>query len=306
VDKSYTGMTTQLRQYLIYWVSDPFWGAVDFLIFKILRYIPLAYVSKIGSFIGSLAKFRFRRADSDAKANLKFLYPDISTEEIQKISNNMWKNIAQTLTEMSMLEKFNITKDSKLHNPQILNNLSKNQPAIFLFPHLGNWELLAIAVINHGFRLNVIYEHVPNRFQRRLLESSRKRIGYKLVSPDYSGTRQLFKALASGESIGMAMDEFKGGKIISPVFSKNVLKTSNIYFAIRLAKRFNAPIVTGFCKRIDGIKFDITCSEPLDYTSMVSLGKSDSDVAELINQQCQRWIKDNPGQWYMLHRSRLL
>ena len=298
-------MKARQTKWINYWVFDPFWGGIDYLIFQILRIVPLKYVSYVGGIIGSLAQNRFKKACTDTLTNLENLYPESTTDENNQINNNMWKNIARTLTEIAVLDKFELSRHSQERNLQIFNNLDRKRPAVFLFPHLGNWELLAMSVINQGFTLNVIFEFVPNRFQRRLLVKSRQRIGYELISPNYSGTRQILRAMSSGQSIGMAMDEFKDEKVNAPVFSGAVNKKSNIHYAVALARRFNAPLVMGYCKRSSGINFEIYYAEPIKLDDSVYLGRSDEYIADIINQQCKEWVIDNPEQWYMLHRSRL-
>ncbi|MGK0298759.1 MAG: KDO2-lipid IV(A) lauroyltransferase [Gammaproteobacteria bacterium] len=288
-----------------YWVIEPFWGGIDYLVFLFLRCLSLKQVSNIGSVIGNIAKNRFKKASSDTIANIEYLAPQLHADEVNNKLNTMWKNIARTLTEMSVLDKFDLVENSEQYNLKIFDNLDSNHPVVFLFPHLGNWELLAMSVINQGFKLNVIYEAVPNRFQRRLLVKSRQRVGYELISPDYSGTRKIFKALSNGQSIGMAMDEFKNEKIIAPVFSGKLQTNSNIHYALGLARRFKTPIVYVYCKREAGVKFSIHYAEPIIFDAPQYIDMSDIDIAEIINQKCREWVIENLDQWYMLHRARI-
>jgi KDO2-lipid IV(A) lauroyltransferase len=284
-----------------YWITDPFWGCLDYLTFQTLSCFSLENVSNFGAYIGILAKKRFKKANEDTQANLRYLFPDLSDEERNNIGNKMWRNIARTLTEMSVLDKFNLSENIQQKNLHIFEKLDKKKPVIFLGPHLGNWELLAISIIEQGFKFNVIYEKVPNR----LLTKLRKRVGYELISPDYSGTRKIFKALSSGQSIGMATDEFKGERIIAPVFYGQLSDKCNLVYAVGLARRFSTPIVYVYCKREAGVNFTIEYAEPIHLDSQQYIGKTDSDIAQIINQKCKKWILDYPDQWYMLHRARL-
>jgi KDO2-lipid IV(A) lauroyltransferase len=264
-------------------------------------------VSSLGALIGSMAKYRFRQADKDARANLKLLLPGISDDQIRTRSNEMWCNIGRTLTEMAVLDRFDIKHHVKVINEEVLQGIDRNKPVIFLYPHLGNWEVLALLIVSLGFRLNILYESLPNRFQRRLLENTRRRSGYELISPDHQGIKQMYRALAAGESIGMAMDEFKHGRIISLNFNGRSDENSNMRYAVKMARRFGADIVTGYCKRESKSKlsFDIIVSDHLCITETPFKNKSDAEIADYINDRCRRWIIDHADQWYMLHRARI-
>jgi KDO2-lipid IV(A) lauroyltransferase len=288
-----------------YWVIHPFWGCIDYLTFYILRFFSLHRVSNIGAKIGSLAKKRFRQACQDTLFNLEQLEPDNDAIANQRILEQMWQNIARSLTEMSVLDRFRLAEHVHENKLDIFHQLKRDKPVIFLFPHLGNWELLAISVINQGFKLNVMFETVPNLFQRKLLSSSRKRIGYDLITPDYRGTRKIFQVLKKGESIGLAMDEFKNDRIMAPVFNGHLPGRTNIHYAISLARHFNAPIVMGYCKRMENIRFEITYASPLDLNKSELQSQTNEAIAEIINEQCRQWVMENLEQWYMLHRAKV-
>jgi len=291
--------------WMSYWITDPFWGAVDYLTHLFLRCLPLRSASATGAWLGSLAKNRFTGAQADILANLSILAPVLTETEKTNMANRLWGNIGRTLTEMAVLDRFSTHNYVFTDVNHIFDRLDRQQPVIFLFPHLGNWELLARHVTHVGFRLNIIYEYLPNRFQRRLVARARQRTGYELISPDYAGTRQLFRNLAAGQSAGIAMDEFRDNRIVAPVLNGDLPERSNIRYAISLARRFKVPLVTGYCLRLDGVRFRIICAEIYDMADEVSASRSDIEIARIINEQCVQWICKDPDQWYMLHRSRL-
>jgi len=289
-----------------YWITDPFWGAIDYLTHRLLRCLSLEKASAAGALLGRLAKYRFITAQTDILANLGCLFPSMAIMEKDRLANTLWENIGRTLTEMAMLDRFSQDNIRFIDQDGIFERLDRSRPVIFLFPHLGNWELLAWFVTRQGFRLNIIYEHLPNRFQRKLVADSRRRTGYELISPDYQGTRQLFRNLADGQSAGIAMDEFKHNKIIAPVFGGSIPMRSNIQYAIGLARRFNAPLVTGYCIRKSAINFEIICADIYHPDDSKQTSMSDTELAAMINTACQQWIRKHPEQWYMLHRARLI
>ncbi len=291
--------------FIDYWIIHPFWGLLDYLTFSFLRLFSIQKVSEMGSFIGNLAKKRFRQACEDTQHNLEKLMPGSSIADRQMIADDMWQNIARSLTEIAVLDKINLDIHVQEYNLDVLQQLDKTRPVVFLFPHLGNWELLAMSVINQGFNLNVMFEKVPNRFVRKLLVTSRKRIGYDLITPDYRGTKKIFRVLKTGQALGLAMDEFKENQVKAPVFEGSLTGRSNIRYAINLARHFNTPIVMGYCKRIEGVNFEITYAPPLDLNKSEYQNRTDNEIADVINAQCREWVMANLDQWYMLHRAKI-
>ena len=286
-----------IKQWFNYWIKDPFWGGIDFLTVHGLRLLPIKIVSDIGAILGTLAgKYRFSDATLQASSNLQQIAPDKSSSEIELMVANMWKHIGRTLAEMSILDKLGTNTNLEVTFSDEFQGFEPDIPTIFLFPHLGNWELLAYYVMTENYKLNVIYEHLPNRFQRRIAKANRRRIGYELVSPNYHGTRKIFQKLRRNEAIGMAVDEYKKGKIISPTFGRSMPIDSNISYAVKLAKRFNTRVIMGSCIRVNDLSFKI-------YVHPLDIDKDSNELAIEINNVLENWISKTPEQWYMLNRS---
>lgn len=295
----------RLKNWLGYWVRDPLWGVIDYLTYAGLRCLSLQSVSATGARIGTFARHRFHAADANVFANLRALRPSASDSEIETLAAQMWQNIGRTLTEMAVLDRFDLQRSLNIINPERLDQLDRSRPIIFIYPHLGNWELLARYIVSRGHRLNVIYEFLPNRFQRRLVESARRRSGYELISPDYRGTRQIYKAMNGGETLGIALDEFKHNRVVSPWSGDPPHTRTNIHYAVMLARKYGATIVSGYCLRRGSLGFDVVCGQVIDMQSPDYRSRSNSEIAAGINAVCRGWVQAHPEQWYMLHRARL-
>jgi KDO2-lipid IV(A) lauroyltransferase len=270
-----------------------------------VRFLGWNQASFIGARIGSMARHRFREANQFTLENFRRIRPDESVTSIEQLADSLWENIGRTLTEMAVVDQFDFDRNANTAGLQPLDSIDRTRPVIFLYPHLGNWELLARYMVLLGYRLNIIFEPVPNRFQRRLLETSRRRSGYELISPDFKGTRRIYQALGQGESIGIAMDEFKRSRVCSPWFGAKPARRTNIEYAVKLARKYNATIASGYCLRRKDKTFDLVCGLVLDMQSPDNQNKNDADIAFLINENCKQWVLANADQWYMLHRARL-
>jgi KDO2-lipid IV(A) lauroyltransferase len=280
----------------VYWVRDPFWGALSYAAYYALRLLPVRTVSNIGRLLALVdGRFRSRDVTRQSEHSLSLICPDLTAAARKEIVRETWANEGRLEAEMTVIDRLLDAVELTVVNAEGLQaHLRTRRPIVFVFPHLGNWEVLAMVGQRHGLVLNVVYEELRSRFDRSLVARIRRNLGYRLISPDRVGVRNLFHALARGESLGIAIDEYRDGNVVSPAFGRALPERSNIHFALKIARRFGAAIVPAVCVRTAPHAFTLTLQEALE----------DPSAAEL-NALCESWIRAHPEQWYMLHRLRM-
>lgn len=276
-----------------YWLRDPFWGAVDYATYYALRALPPRTASDIGSRLGLAAgRFRFPELTARCDHNLSLIRPDLAPSARSDIVRQMWANVGRAEAEMPVLDRlWDSAQITLVNEANLLDPLRAGRPIVAFFPHLGNWELLANAFQRLGAVLNVVYEILSNRFERRLAANARGLIGYRLIAPTRQGVREMFSALERREAVGLAIDEFRNGNVIAPAFGRALPKDSNIRYALKLANRFGAAILPCLCVRTSPFAFRLIFQDEM----------INPQVADL-NALGESWIRTHPEQWYMLHR----
>lgn len=274
-----------------YWVRDPLWGALYLAIYHAIRRLPCAAASDLGARLG-LIEGGLRRAAALPRMDhcLRVIRPDLAPCRRASIVHEMWRNVGRVHSEMTVLDRLWDAATVTLVNAQALRGLG-DRPVVIVFSHLGNWEMLAIALQRQGIVLNVVYETLRNRFENRLAEKARRRLGYRLIPPTRRGVREIYAALRRREAVALALDEFKNGNVIAPAFGRPLPQTANASYAIRLARRFGAVILPMYCVRTGPQAFTLTF-----------LDKLINPDASLLNALCESWIRAHPEQWYMLWR----
>ena len=278
---------------VVYWIRDPLWGAFYRFVYHAVRLLPCRAASALGARLG-LAEGLYRHTAASLRAErcLSIIRPDLAPEARAVVVREMWQNVGRVHAEMAVIDRLWDKAEFTLVNEQAFRSVQRaRRPALLLFSHLGNWETLAVAVQQMGFTLNVVYENVRNRFERKLAISSRRRLGYRLIAPTRAGVRGLFGALARGEAVALALDEFKNGDVIAPAFGRRLPEDSNIHYTLKLARRFGAAILPAYCVRTAPFAFRLTFLDEL----------INPDAAQL-NALCESWIRAHPEQWYMLWR----
>ncbi len=206
----------------------------------------------------------------------------------------MWGQTGRVQAETALIERI---WDTGAITARVADSVPpavrSGRPVIFVFPHLGNWELLAILAKRLGADIPSVYENLPERHELALVQRSRRRIGHVVISPDRDGLLALLGVMRQGKAVGLGIDEYKNGNVIAPSFGRPPRRDTNARLVESLARRFNALVIPAYCLRTAPFAFTLTVLEPLERPS-----------AEQLDALCESWIRANPEQWYMLPRLR--
>jgi KDO2-lipid IV(A) lauroyltransferase len=295
------------KHFVRYWLQDPFWGSLDYIAHYALRYVSISLNAQIGGFLGEIAgKYRFKTANARVKRNLTLLRPELSTAERDAIATKMWRNIGQSMSEYSVLDKISDSGGVTMVNYAYAEQAAQSsQPVIFASAHTGNWEIRADSLIESGLKPLFLFQPVRNRFARRIAIKARTRLmtEHNLLEASPKAMRVMCEHLAKGHALWLPLDEFKNAQVQAPRFGRTLnLRSTNMDYVVRLAQRYQATIIPVWSKRHDDSHFSITMGEP------ISVEQGEQAVQETIERLdilLEQWIMANLNQWYMLHELRL-
>jgi len=277
-------------------LGDKVWSWFAVLAYHVFRLFPPRFVSDLGERLGRrFGPSRSPVSTREAIANLRHIRPDYSEAQCAEAVIRMWEQIGRVQAETAVMERM---WDSATITVQIGDAVrpavKTGRPIIFVFPHLGNWELLAILAKRLGADIPSVYEALPDRHELEMVQRSRRRIGHVVISPDRDGLLTLLGVMRQGKAVGLGIDEFKDGNVIAPSFGRPPRTDTNARLIESLARRFNALVIPAYCLRTAPFAFTLTVLDPLERPS-----------AGQLDALCESWIKANPEQWYMLPRLRL-
>ena len=295
------------KHFIRYWLKDPFWGSLDYLTHHALRYVPIGLGARVGALLGEWSgKYRFKAVHERVRRNLAILRPDLSVAERDVIAVQMWRNIGQSMTEYSVLDKLSATGEVNVTNYSYVEQAAQSsRPIIFVSAHTGNWEIRADCLIALGLQPLFLFQPVRNRFAGRIAIKARTRLMTEnnLLEASPKAMRIICGHLAQGHALWLTLDEYKEGQVQAPRFKRTItLQGTNIDYAARLAQRYQAIIIPVWSKREGNAQFSITVGEPM------TVGPGDQAVRDRVEQLdalLEQWIMANLDQWYMLHELRL-
>ena len=278
---------------------------LEFLLFKVIFFLLLPFSKKFSSktisnafmFLGKLSKY-----NEIAKNNCKIVFPNLNEKEITKIINNSWRNLGYNLFEITFLKKLIKEKNTiEIKGLDIIKKIKKeNSPVIFFSIHSSNWEICVPILDHSGFNVGAIYRHINNKFFDKYIYKQRTealktkksfytpkgKISAKAILEGVIKNKNIFLLVDQKDSAGNAIDFF-GRKV-----------KTQIGF-LKIARKYNLKIVPVKNIRLPNNNLQITFEQPLVHDNNEV---SDEKKMLEINTIIEKWIRQNPDNWFWQHK----
>ncbi len=181
-------------QRLLYLLVYPF-----FWLFSILPF-PILYFKSDVLFLLTYYIIGYRK--KVVKGNLRLVFPEKSSAEINKIANGFYRHlcdiIVETMKSMTISEA-EIKKRFHFTNPEIINNLDNpNKSILLMCGHYASWEWSSILSKQIPLKGYAVYKKLDNPYFDRLVKKIRGRFGASII-PNKQITKTLYKSFKKGE-----------------------------------------------------------------------------------------------------------
>lgn len=267
------------------------------LLFAFFRMLPLTAASNAGGAIArTIGPFMF--AHRTAKRNLRKAFPDMPREERQRILRDMWDNLGRVTAEMPHLPSAAITKTITCKGSEHMV-AHKGKTIMFFSAHTGNWELLPYVAESYGIPIALAYRLANNPYVDRMVSAIRATRTTAMFAKGPQGGLKLLRAIKSGISPAMLVDQKMNTGIAVPFFGREAMTATAI---AELALRYDLPIIPARVIRKEKAQFEVIIYPPLDYQKT---GDQERDVLHImtrINQTLESWIRECPEQWFWVHK----
>lgn len=258
--------------------------------------------SDLGCKIAKNLGFKFKSKERTI-ANIKRAFPTLDTLNEQKYLEEMWCNIGRTFSEYVYLKNFRENSGHIiLEGMEILDQIkSTKKPTVFISGHFANFELMAMELDRNNLNIAAIYRPLNNIFLNPLMEFWRKKyicnfqIPKKIPGKEGNGTKALLKAVHNKSNIAVMVDQAitQGTKI--NFFNEPAFTTS---IPSQLALKYNYQIIPISIERLDKYYFKMKILNPI----LIDLNNDNEQTIGLkINQEIEKIIIANPGQWIWTH-----
>lgn len=290
------------QRFIRYWIRDNLSNAGDLLVHFGLKLLPADLCSDAGAAIGRFALPRFHQgAQKRARATLARLRPDLTESEREAIliANNAHQG--RVMTEFSITNRVARSRSRVRHvGTEKIVEANHKGPVILIGMHLGNWEVMAPALVSIGVTPYINFVPPNSRARAWIAERVRRKAGVGFLPPGQEGVRPALKVLKSGGVVSIFCDEGLQAKIRGPLFGRKPNLEGNLAVAARLARLTGATLCPIYTLRDRGARFTFHALPSLTLPPEEKPGARLMDDITLLNAAIEPTILAHLDQWYFL------
>ncbi len=177
-------------------------------IFRLLSYLPLGCLHRIGVVLGYLAWLGSPTYRKHLKENLWLALGEAGERRVRfaAIANagkaalelpKIWlRPVEETAARVIKITGWEWVEAARREGKGI----------IYLTPHLGSFEVIGQYLSTHA-PITCLYRPPKKAWLQKMIETGRTRAQFHLATADISGVRILLKALRRGEAVGLLPDQ---------------------------------------------------------------------------------------------------
>ena len=269
------------------------------ILFLIVCILPIDFTSRFGAIFFRLFG-RLSKSHITAIKNCHYVFPNLTNKEVKKIVFKSWENLGQTILELGVLKKIFNNNDIQTEGLHNIKEIIKNKtPTIFFSIHHSNWEICVPLLDRLGINVGAIYRHINNHYINTFV--LKKRAGSLQTNISFytpkgkQSAKDILEAVKKNISIFLLVDQKDSAGENVILFNK-ATKTQMGF--LKIARKYNMPLVPMENKRLKNTKFKIIFHNPIYYNDTKI---SDADMMQKIHSIVEKWILSNPTQWFWQH-----
>jgi KDO2-lipid IV(A) lauroyltransferase len=298
-NKSKKSKTFQIVEYAAFYVTV-----------AIARALPMKALRVISGLLGYLLYAAIPRRRKIALQNIRAAFGDtMSEKEVKRLARLSCKAFFLTAVEMIKSpfrrKGAGFVPDGRYKTGHLEGLFRKAKMihdqaggAIFVTPHLGNWELLPHVSTLVGIPLAVVIRPLDNPYLERAILSSRVGSGHLMI-PKANAVFSLERMLRKGKSVAMLPDQSYSKGLRVEFFGKSATVTP---VPALLAVRHRRPlVVVAACRTNDPYYFQGFVSDPI---WPEPAGDERSEIGRItreMNREMEIIIRRFPEQYLWMH-----
>jgi KDO2-lipid IV(A) lauroyltransferase len=283
-------------------LSERIEGAAAIALIALFRALPIDTASAFGGFLARSIGPRLG-ITKRARRNLELALPELSPGERERVIVKMWDNLGRVIAEYPHIGDIQCfvpgTRLEVVGTDHVDAARARDKPLIFIGGHYGNWEAAGIAANQYGVPMAMVYRAPNNPIVARLMERVRGDFSGSVIPKGATGAKLLIQALKAKTTIGILIDQKMNDGIPVPFFGRDAWTASG---AIELALRYDCTILMARATRIGGAHFRLTVSPPIELARTGDRHADTRTTLIRVHEELERWIREDPGQWFWLHR----
>ncbi len=251
-----------------------------------------------GRALGALAHGLARRERTLARGHLALAFGlDPAGPRAGLLARGVFAHLGESLVELSrLIARPGWLPDigmSAVSGRALDEALAAGRGAVFVTGHLGNWELMAVALARAGYPISTVARESRNPRFARLVASGRARFGVECIHRGRPGAvAGILRALKRGRVLGLLIDQdTRVPGVFVPFFGRAAFTP---VAAAAIALRTGAPVIVGSIRRRRDGSHEVTiepCALPAD----------EGAATALLTARLEERVRRRPSQWVWFH-----
>jgi lauroyl/myristoyl acyltransferase len=265
---------------------------------RLLEAVPASTMYRLARAAGTCAFYLVPGARAGVTANLAIvLNRSPSSREVRSTAKRAFQHDAMNWIDTLRIGRLSLEEIRgmvRVDDWLLLESYAKSDRGLILVTlHLGNFDLVGQVLVAHGYRLTVPVEQMHPRVLFDFLVQQRTKNGISLVPVEHA-SRELIRALRSGEMVGLAGDRNLAGKASTvPVFGKPAALPLG---PVALARHTASELLVAVGVRVSPGQFrGIVRPVPLTYTG--NGATDDANNLAAFARLMEEIIAEFPEQW---------
>lgn len=231
------------------------------------------------------------------RANLAYVWPELSGSEIEDIVRRVPDNAGRTLIEIYSGSEFkdrlrDITPEgpgwSKLEEAR-----AEGRPVFLISGHYGNYDAVRAFVSMRFGQVGGLYRPLNNVYFNRHYVHAIGQTSTPVFERGRRGLAEMMKFVREGNIMAMLSDQHFGHGAPLTYFGKTAYTALSVP---EIALKYDVLVLPCYgIRQDDGLSFRLWFDDPVPHTTPEEMGQR-------LNDSLETMVRRHPGQWLWLHR----
>ncbi|WP_375172754.1 lysophospholipid acyltransferase family protein [Pseudooceanicola sp.] len=231
------------------------------------------------------------------RANLAHAWPDLPTEEVEKIVRQVPDNAARTLIEIYSGAEFKARlKDITPEGPgwsALEEARAAGRPVFLISGHFGNYDAVRAFVAMQYGDVGGLYRPLNNVYFNRHYVRAILQTSQPVFERGRRGLAEMMKFVRQGNIMAMLSDQHFGHGAPLTFFGKTAYTALSVP---DIALKYDVLILPCYgIRQADGLSFRLWFDEPVRHSTPEEMGQR-------LNDSLEAMVRQHPGLWLWLHR----
>jgi KDO2-lipid IV(A) lauroyltransferase len=266
----------------------------------IVGMFPYAMAPRVGRFLGWVVQLLDRRHHRVAVKNLEKSRGVCPPDAIPEFVDRVYGNLGMLMVEMMMIPKLidrigELVRLERFHVAEEIRRRGRGM--ITVIGHLGNWELIGLAVCAAGHPVHSLARPIENPRLDRYLTRFRTQTGQRII-PKKHALGEMVRVIRKNEVLIIQVDQDARSHGVYVDFFGRPASTHRSPALLSL--KYGTPIVVADIYRENGVHHCVI-SDPILPESFKDAPDPVKALTQAYTEKFEECVRRHPDQWFWVH-----